>query len=73
MSFRVRLNIVTLKGTGQGVQILNVAGEFMQRNCMAAAHLRLFSPFYISSNYSVIPIHDLNMIYHFSNGSVVYV
>jgi len=36
MSLRLGLNIVIKKGTGQGVQIKIVIGEYLQRNYMVA-------------------------------------
>ena len=36
MNLRLGLNIVIKKGTGQGVQIKIVIGEYLQRNYMVA-------------------------------------
>jgi len=41
MSLRLELNIVTLLGIGQSVQIKIVIGEFLQRSFMVATHLWL--------------------------------
>jgi hypothetical protein len=38
MSLKQGLNIVTKQGTGQGVQMKIVIGEYLQRNCMVATH-----------------------------------